>query len=111
MPDRNRRFSRDSDRGDGPRPIDMGVQRVMRHIQAPKVAVVQSLFSDWEGCVGELIATHSRPIGVADGTLQIEVDEPAWASELAWMTDELLTRISGYLNSAEITEISIKIKR
>ena len=83
----------------------------MRHLQAPDVAVVQTLFSDWEGCVGELIATHSRPIGVADGTLEIEVDEPAWASELAWMTDDLLARISSYLNSAEITEISIKIKR
>jgi len=96
---------------DGPKRIQGGVDRVMRHLGAPKVDVVQALFADWEGCVGELIAAHSRPVGVADGTLSIEVDEAAWASELAWMSGELIERISTRLDTNEINEISVKITR
>lgn len=36
----------------------------------------------WETAVGSQIAKHSRAIRVQDGVLWVEVDHPAWKSEL-----------------------------
>ena len=95
----------------GPRPMKAGVERVLRHLHAPETDVVQSVFSDWTGLVGELIGAHSRPVDVADGTLVIEVDDPAWASELGWLADDLLASIQERLDTNEINEIRVRIRR
>ena len=97
--------------GDGPRPLRIGVERVMRHLQAPPTDVIQSIFADWSGLVGEVIGLHSRPVDVTDGTLVIEVDDPAWASELGWLSEDLLARIRESLDTNEINEIRVKIRR
>lgn len=89
----------------------MGVERLMRHLHAPKPGIVQSVFDDWENLVGEVIAAHSRPAKIVDGTLVIEVDDPAWASELTWLSSDLITRVQNRLESNEITEISVKLAR
>ena len=95
----------------GPRPMKFGLKRVMRHLHAPETDVVQSIFSDWTALVGELIGEHSRPVDVADGTLVIEVDDPAWASELGWLADDLVRRIRERLDTNEINEIRVRIAR
>ena len=96
---------------DGPRPIRLGVERVMRHLHAPATDVLQSVFADWPGLVGEVIGGHSRPIEVTDGTLVIEVDDPAWASELGWLSEDLLASIRESLDTNEINEIRVRIAR
>ncbi|MGI9608560.1 MAG: DciA family protein [Acidimicrobiales bacterium] len=96
---------------DGPRPMGQGVQRVMKHLRAPRAAVVQSVFSEWSDLVGEVIGSHARPVRIVDGTLYIEVDDQAWASELSWMADELVTRISERLGTTEITAIRVALAR
>lgn len=88
-----------------------GVERVLRYLQAPETSVVQSIFSDWPGLVGELVGAHSRPIDVADGILVIEVDDPAWASELGWLADDLVGRIRDRLDTNEINEIQVRVRR
>ena len=67
------------------------------------------MFSEWPDLVGEVIAAHARPVGIVDGVLHIEVDDPAWASEMRWMADELTGRIAERLGSAEITSIAVRI--
>jgi predicted nucleic acid-binding Zn ribbon protein len=83
----------------------------MTHLAAPKADVVEQVFSDWQRLVGEVIAAHTRPKKIANGVLFIEVDDPAWASEMRWMSEELLERISTMLETVEITEISVQLSR
>jgi predicted nucleic acid-binding Zn ribbon protein len=97
--------------GDGPRPMRGGIDRLMRHLKAPQINVVESIFADWSGLVGEVIGGHSRPVDVADGVLVIEVDDPAWASELGWLSESLIERIGTRLETNEINEIRVRIRR
>ena len=88
-----------------------GVQRVMRHLRAPRAAVVRSVFTDWDELVGDVIGAHARPIRIVDGTLHIEVDDQAWASEMRWMSEALVERITERLGSAEIVAIEVQLAR
>jgi len=85
--------------------------RVLKHLNAPKAEVVESVFSDWERLVGEVIAEHTTPQRIEGGVLFLEVDNPAWASEMDWMSEELLRRITTMADTVEITEIRVVLAR
>jgi len=96
---------------DGPQKVGGGVERVLKHLNAPNADVVESVFSDWERLVGEVIASHTRPKRIENGVLVLEVDDPAWASEMEWMSEELLRRITTNANTEEITQIRVQLAR
>lgn len=95
----------------GPQPVGMSVDRVLKHLNAPTAEVVESVFSDWKRLVGDVIGEHTTPTKVENGVLYLEVDNPAWASEMEWMSEELLRRISDRADTIEITSIKVVLAR
>ena len=49
----------------------------------------------WESAVGPAIAKHSRAIRVEEGVLWVEVDHPAWKSELHHRKRQVLSLLNG----------------
>jgi len=96
---------------DGPQQVGDGVERVLKHLNAPKGNVVESVFSDWDRLVGDLIGAHTRPTRIENGVLFLEVDDAAWASEMEWMSEELLRRIAEKAETVEITKITVVLSR
>lgn len=109
---RNKDFSRYSRRfRDGPKPLGFGVERVMKHMDAPQTSIVEAVFSNWAHLVGDVIGAHSKPAGIADGVLTVEVENQAWASEMSWMAEELVRQIQMKLDTDEIESIKIKLAK
>jgi predicted nucleic acid-binding Zn ribbon protein len=57
-------------------------------------AAEATVFGAWERVVGSEIATHCRPVTLADGVLTVEAESTAWATQLRFMTASLLTQIA-----------------
>ena len=83
----------------------------MRHLDAPAPDVVEGMFREWPRLVGDVIARNSRTRRIRDGELQIEVNNPARASELQWMSEEILSRVSSLLETDEITSVSVTLAK
>ena len=83
----------------------------MRHLDAPAPDVVEGMFREWPRLVGDVIARNSRTRRIRDGELQIEVNNPARASELQWMSEEILSRVSSLLETEEITSVSVTLAK
>ena len=96
---------------EGPRPVGQGMDRVLKHLNAPTAEVVQSVFTDWTRLVGEVIGEHTRPAKIENGTLFLEVDNAAWASEMEWMSEDILRRVSERADTVEINRIKVVIAR
>lgn len=47
----------------------------------------------WDSVVGPMIAKHARPIKVVERKLWIEVDHPAWKTELLFRKSQILAEI------------------
>lgn len=62
---------------------------------------------EWRELVGENIADHSAVLSVADGTLNVQCDSSAWATQLRLMRHELLARIAEHIPEAKINSISV----
>lgn len=83
----------------------------MKHLDAPTPGVVTSVFADWKSIVGDVIAEHARPQRIANGVLVLEVDDPAWASEMEWLGEEIVRRISLAVDTEEITAVKVQLSR
>ncbi len=80
---------------DDPRPLSDGLEALLRSLRGGERRTTATVFGRWSELVGEQIAAHARPLKLDRGRLLVEVDEPAWATQLRFMETELLDRLRG----------------
>ena len=54
---------------------------------------MRGVFGQWEDAVGPALASHVRPVRLDGGALLVEVDEPAWATQVRLLADDLRSRL------------------
>jgi len=89
--------------------VGESLDRVTRSIGVPLSAVLAPVFSRWEGIVGAEIAAHTRPRSLRDGVLVVVVDQPAWASQLRFLTADLLRRLELAVGPGQVREIQLRV--
>lgn len=92
-----------------PKKLSELLDRTAKRLGGPSAGTSSTLFSRWEQVVGPDIAGHARPVSVHGGTLVLAVDHPAWATQLRYMTSDILTRISEATGTSEVTDIHIRV--
>lgn len=93
--------------GQGPVPVEAGIDRVLRSLGAPTGGALSSLFDNWDEMVGESLAAHVRPVQLRDTTLRVAVDDPGWASQVRWMSAEIIGRLDQGLGAGVVTDIEV----
>jgi predicted nucleic acid-binding Zn ribbon protein len=71
--------------------------------------VLAAIFGRWTELVGPDIAAHATPVSLRHGQLLLVVDHPAWASQLRFMTGDVMSRITEATSSIEVREIHIRV--
>lgn len=92
-----------------PRRVGESLDRVTGSIGAPRAATASAVFSRWEQLVGEEVASHAAPRSLRDGVLVVEVDQPAWAAQLGFLTSQLLSKLEAEVGPAEVAEIRFRV--
>jgi predicted nucleic acid-binding Zn ribbon protein len=92
-----------------PRPVGESLDRVTRSIGVPMSAVLATVFSRWEEIVGAEIAGHARPRSLREGVLTVVVDQPAWASQLRFLTADMLRRLEVAVGPRQVSEIQLRV--
>lgn len=92
-----------------PATVGASLDRLLGNLGGPTSQTMAGLERRWAEVVGDQVASHTRPVRVRRGTLLVSVDDPAWASELRWMTDEIATRARDVLGDASITRIEVRV--
>jgi len=67
------------------------------------------LVDGWNDVVGDAIAHHSRPRGVRNGTLEIIVDAPAWATHLRYLEADLVERASRLVGPGVVSGVRVSV--
>ena len=92
-----------------PRRVGDALNRVTDSIGAPAPETLSIVFSRWEQLVGGEIASHAQPRSLRDGVLSVEVDQPAWAAQLGYLSSQLLSRIEAEAGSGAVSEIRFRV--
>ena len=94
---------------DPPVRIDRPLARVLRHLGVPSTDALSSLAVIWAEVVGPAVASHAVPVTFQHGRLLVRVDDPAWASQLRWMEQQVLTRLRALPGYDKAVALEIRV--
>jgi predicted nucleic acid-binding Zn ribbon protein len=101
----------DLDPADDPVPLTAALDRVMRGLRGGESRrSVGGVFGRWEEAVGPALAAHVRPVRLERGTLLVEVDDPAWATQVRLLADQLRARLREVAGVA-VDHIEVRVAR
>jgi predicted nucleic acid-binding Zn ribbon protein len=75
-------------------PFTTSLDEVVRALRGPDRRQVGGVFGRWEELVGAQVAAHVRPIKLDGEVLWVEVDEPAWATQVTLLSGTLRERLA-----------------
>jgi len=104
---RSSRFSPDD--AQGPRRIGETLDALTKRLGLAPPDSLSKVFAGWDGLVGELLASHIRPVGLRDGVLTVEVTEPAWATQLKFLGDDLIRRVNEQVGPGTVVELAVRV--
>ena len=96
----------------GYEPVRVGdnLDAVARRLGMPAASSLGVIFGRWEHVVGAVLAAHTRPVNLADGTLVVSVDAPAWATQLKYLSSTLLVRLSEAAGPDVVRRIDVRVE-
>ena len=102
------------ERGQGGRPphrVADSLDQVARRVGVPKASSMTAVFARWADIVGASVAGHCRPHSLRDGVLHVVVDESAWATQLRFLSPQILERCNEVAGEGSVTSVEVRVGR
>jgi predicted nucleic acid-binding Zn ribbon protein len=97
-----------------PLPLTESLDGVVRSMQGgvrhpPGAAqAMGGVFGRWEEIVGEHVAAHVRPVRLDATRLVVEVDEPAWATQVRLLGERMRQRITE-VTGTDVSTLEVRV--
>ena len=72
-----------------------------------RAAEAGALWSRWEEVVGPAIAEHAEPTSLRKGLLKIRTDSASWATELAYMKEQVMSAANALLGEGTVSDVQV----
>lgn len=73
------------------------------------VASLAALMSVWEEAVGSEVAGKVRPVALRHDELVVEVDSPAWATQVSLLSEQLLDQLAQAAGTPLASRLSARV--
>jgi predicted nucleic acid-binding Zn ribbon protein len=101
-----------------PVPLSDSLSAVLRSLRPPDApsgpqataAVMGDVFGLWEQAVGAAVAAHVQPVKLQGTNLVVEVDDPAWATQLRFLERTMRERLLE-IAGADIQTVEVRVRR
>ena len=77
-----------------PVPISRSLDSIMKSLRGTDRIQIGGVFGRWDDAVGATVAAHVRPVRLDDGVLTVEADEPAWATQVKFLSGTITARLA-----------------
>ena len=91
------------------RPVADSLGQLSRRLGLGEPATLNAVFGNWESVVGAALADHCRPERLRDGELVVLVDEPAWATEVRFLSDEIRVRCNARAGVDAVRTVVVRV--
>jgi predicted nucleic acid-binding Zn ribbon protein len=93
-----------------PVPISRSLDSIMKSLRGTDRIQIGGVFGRWDDAVGPNVAAHVRPVRLDDGVLTVEVDEPAWATQVKFLSGTIISRLDAVAN-VQVERIDVRVAR
>jgi len=84
------------------------LEQILKDFGTPDITTVTSIIDQWEEIVGSDLATKISAVAISGSELIVRVDDPAWASQISWLENQLLDKITRLIGEEKITSIRVR---
>lgn len=84
----------------GPRRVGLSAERVAARLGLPSVSAHQALIELWPACAA--LAEVSTLVGMREGSIVVEVSDPAVREEFRWRSEQIITAVAAGLSARGI---------
>ena len=103
-------YEEDIPPGKLPRALNEVLGKVLRRMRVSDQSSAIGLFSGWRQFVGDTIADHVAPKRLEKRVLVVEVDDPAWATQLKFLESQLIATLRDNVGD-EVESLEIRVRR
>jgi predicted nucleic acid-binding Zn ribbon protein len=82
----------------------------MKSLRGTDRIQIGGVFGRWDDAVGETVATHVRPVRLDDGVLTVEADDPAWATQVKFLTTTIVSRLAE-VAGVHVERLEVRVAR
>jgi predicted nucleic acid-binding Zn ribbon protein len=101
-------MSLDEPEPDDPVSLTLSLDDVVKTLRGPSRQAVGGLFGRWDEAVGEQVAQHVRPLKLDRGVLSVEVDDPAWATQVKFLAPTIISRLAE-VAGARVEQLQVRV--
>jgi len=91
-------------------PVTFGsaIRRLVAERGWEDTSTAAGVLANWDRLVGPEIADHCRPTSLLDGTLVLQAESSAWATQLRLLTRTLTQRLTEQVGTGVVTSIVVR---
>ena len=104
-----RPLNRGDDPGDEVRPVADSLGQLSKRLGLGDPSTLTAVFGDWAAIVGPALADHCRPERLRDGELVVLVEEPAWATEVRFLADDIRVRCNARAGQDAVRTVVVRV--
>lgn len=86
------------------------VERGSRRSEGPSSTAMGGVFGRWEEAVGAAVAAHVQPVKLDGEVLVVEVDDPAWATQMRFLEGTVRERLRE-VTGAVVERLEVRVAR
>lgn len=92
-------------------PIGEATRRLLRARGLEATVTLGDVLDAWADVVGAPVAAHAQPRALHASVLTVEVDEPAWATQIQFLSGGILSSLAERLGDRAPTSLSLRVAR
>ncbi len=92
------------------RPLREAIEHYLNRGGHGEVAVLADVVRIWSEVVGASVASHVHPAALLDGVLYLDVDAPAWSTEVTFLADRMLAALAERLGTPVATSVKARVR-
>jgi len=93
-----------------PVPITASLDGIMKSLRGTDRVQIGGVFGKWPDAVGANVAAHVRPVRLDQGVLTVEADDPAWATQVKFLSGTITKRLAEVAN-VQVSRIDVRVAR
>ncbi len=92
------------------RPVSEAVGRLVTNLRLDRRRAEAEIVRVWNDIIDPQLTAHAQPVGLAKGTLFVDVDNSVWLSEIVrYRRREILQRLQSSFGAEMIARISFRL--
>ena len=96
--------------GPPPRRVADDLDAVLGRLGGGSAEVTGIVFRQWAEAVGAAIAVHASPVALRGTTLVVAVDQPAYATQLRMMSNQLIARLTELAGPGAVDALDVRVR-